>query len=239
VSDAEPQLRHDLPGGAHALFTARREGNMSSVRGAKAAQGQLARERLREQIAVDRLARGRQVHGAIVARVLARQDTSASASPKTEDDDQGKPLGEADGQVTPLRRLGVMVLTADCLPVAVAAPGAVAMLHAGWRGLAAGILEQGLRSLRELCGEQELQAVIGPGAGPCCYEVGEEVHLALGGEARRGPIDLAAIAERRLRAAGATEVRSLGVCTICDPRFFSHRREGERAGRQAGVAWLS
>ena len=80
---------------------------------------------------------------------------------------------------------------------------------------------------------------IGPGAGPCCYEVGNEVHLALGGEVRRGRIDLAAIAERRLRAAGVAEVRSLGLCTICDARFFSHRREGERAGRQAGLAWLS
>ena len=236
----DAQLRHDLPGGAHVLFTTRAEGNMSSVRGAGAAQGHLARERLRRRVAVDGLARGRQVHGATVARVLDEQGLSASASPQVLQGDEGaRPLGEADGQATPLRRLGLMVLTADCLPVAVAAPGAVAVLHAGWRGLAAGIVEQGVSALRDLSGEEDLQAVIGPGAGPCCYRVGEDVHVALGGEARSGPIDLAGIAERRLRAAGVAQVRSLDVCTICDGRFFSHRREGERAGRQAGVAWLS
>ena len=55
------------------------------------------------------------------------------------------------------------------------------MVHAGWRGLAAGVLEEGVRALRELGGEGEIVAVIGPGAGPCCYEVGEEVHAAFGG----------------------------------------------------------
>src|SRR2546430_65570 len=127
---------------------------MSSVRGAGAARGHLVRERLRRQIAVDGLARGRQVHGATVARVLAEQGSPASASTQTADGDEGaRPLGEADGQVTSLRRLGVMVLTADCLPVAVAAPGAVAVLHAGWRGLAAGVLEEGVRALRDLSGD--------------------------------------------------------------------------------------
>jgi copper oxidase (laccase) domain-containing protein len=81
--------------------------------------------------------------------------------------------------------------------------------------------------------------VIGPGAGPCCYEVGAEVHTALGEGLANGPVDLAAIARARLRAAGVERVRVLDACTICDSRFFSHRREGERAGRQAGVAWLS
>ena len=90
--------------------------------------------------------------------------------------------------------------------------------------------------------------MIGPGAGPCCYEVGEEVHAAFGGQSigtppgRRPPgrrIDLKAIARERLLAAGASEVRDVNLCTICDERFFSHRREGARAGRQGGVAWLS
>ena len=134
-----------------------------------------------------------------------------------------------------------MVLSADCLPVALGAPSGVAMVHAGWRGLAAGVLEEGVRTLRELVGPQEVVAVIGPGAGVCCYEVGPEVHAALGartGGARRR-IDLRAIARERLLAAGVAEVRDAGPCTICDERFFSHRREGARAGRQAGVAWLS
>jgi copper oxidase (laccase) domain-containing protein len=81
---------------------------------------------------------------------------------------------------------------------------------------------------------------VGPGAGPCCYEVGEEVQAAFGGRHLHGQnIDLRAIAHERLVAAGVAEVRDVAVCTICDERYFSHRREGERAGRQAGVAWLS
>jgi copper oxidase (laccase) domain-containing protein len=66
------------------------------------------------------------------------------------------------------------------------------------------------------------------------------VHAALaGGLQERAPIDLRAIASRRLSAAGVPEVRALGGCTICEERYFSHRREGAAAGRQAGVAWLS
>ena len=82
--------------------------------------------------------------------------------------------------------------------------------------------------------------MIGPGAGVCCYEVGEEVHAAFGGAHRAGQnIDLRAIARERLLAAGVARCATCSACTICDERFFSHRREGERAGRQAGVAWLS
>jgi polyphenol oxidase len=149
--------------------------------------------------------------------------------------------------------VGVMVLTADCLPVALgrerdrgAGPragadhGAVAMLHAGWRGLAAGVLEEGVRAMRAPGGSGEVVAIVGPGAGACCYEVGEEVHAAFGGAHRAGQnIDLKAIARERLLAAGVAEVRDVAACTICDERFFSHRREGTRAGRQGGVAWLS
>jgi copper oxidase (laccase) domain-containing protein len=133
-----------------------------------------------------------------------------------------------------------MVLTADCLPVALGSAGAVAMLHAGWRGLAAGVLEEGVRAMRDLWAGDEIVALIGPGAGACCYEVGAEVHAALGsGDSAGGHIDLHAIAHERLLAAGVSRVRDLGICTICDRAFFSHRREGASAGRQAGVAWLS
>ena len=130
------------------------------------------------------------------------------------------------------------MLAADCLPVALGDAGAVAMLHAGWRGLAAGVLESGVAALRELGGSERIVAVIGPGAGACCYEVGAEVHAAFGGAHRHGDrIDLRAIARERLLAAGVAEVLDAAVCTICDERFFSHRREGARAGRQGGVAW--
>jgi len=133
-----------------------------------------------------------------------------------------------------------MVLAADCLPVALGCEGAVAAIHAGWRGLAAGVLEQGVTALRRLGARGPIGALLGPCAGPCCYEVGPEVHAALGEPAAvRGPAALRAIAGRRLRAAGVREIAELGGCTICDERFFSHRREGGRAGRMAGVAWLS
>jgi copper oxidase (laccase) domain-containing protein len=101
------------------------------------------------------------------------------------------------------------------------------------------MLEEGVRALRDI-GGREIRALIGPGAGVCCYEVGEEVHEALRGAHREGArVDLKAIAGDRLRGVGVAEVSDLKLCTICDRRFFSHRREGDRAGRQAGVAWLS
>ncbi len=220
-------LSSELPGSGRVLFTARADGNVSSVRGDEVERGVDARERLRARIGVRRIARARQVHGAVVALVSDRDDPPTDV------------VVEADGQATVLARFGVMVLTADCLPVALGSPRAVAMLHAGWRGMAAGVLERGVLALRELGGADEITAVIGPGAGACCYEVGAEVHAALTGTSRRGPIDLRAIARRRLLAAGVADVRDVRACTICDRRFFSHRREGERAGRQAGVAWLS
>ena len=74
----------------------------------------------------------------------------------------------------------------------------------------------------------------------CCYEVGPEVHAPLARSRRTpGHIDLRAIAHERLLAAGVARVQDLPACTICDERYFSHRREGARAGRQAGVAWFS
>jgi copper oxidase (laccase) domain-containing protein len=127
------------------------------------------------------------------------------------------------------------VLVADCLPVALVGQGAVAMLHAGWRGLAAGVLEEGVRAVRELGAAGPLTAAIGPGARACCYEVGEEVHAAFGTSGRT--LDLAGIACDRLQAAGVEQVEDTGICTMCDERFFSHRREGDAAGRQAGVVW--
>jgi YfiH family protein len=227
-----------LPGGGHALFTERADGNMSSVSGAGAQHGQRARERLRERIGLARLERGRQVHGTVVRRVGPGEAPPGEGAAR--EAAPGESMLESDGHTTALRGLGVMVLTADCLPVALGSAGAVAMLHAGWRGLAAGVLEEGVRAMRDLGAGDEIAAVIGPGAGVCCYEVGAEVHAALGcARTAAGYIDLHAIARERLLAAGVGRVQDLGICTICDRDFFSHRREGARAGRQAGVAWLS
>lgn len=219
-----PQL--ELPGGGRVLFTDRSDGNLSSVGGEGHEQGAQARERLRERIGAEALLRGYQVHGAFV---------SAVSDPRQRRDERA----HADGQATSVRGLAPLVLAADCLPVALGAGGAVAMVHAGWRGLAAGVLERGVAALRELGAAGEAAAVIGPGAGACCYEVGPEVQAAFSRPARRGPIDLRAIARARLRAAGVGRIVDVDCCTICDERLFSNRREGVRAGRQGGVAWLS
>jgi polyphenol oxidase len=221
-------IRFDLPGGGRALFTARSDGNLSTMRGRGHEHGRRERERLREQLELQGLCASRQVHGTSVQR-LDSLDGAGARSDRV----------EADGHATALRGLGVMVLVADCLPVLLGSDSGVTALHVGWRGLAAGVLEEGVRVHRQL-GRGEIGAFIGPGAGVCCYEVGEEVHAALGGRHRAGArVDLKAVASERLRRMGVTQVSDVEICTICDRRFFSHRREGDRAGRQAGVAWLS
>jgi YfiH family protein len=230
MSKASQQLRFELPGGGQALFTQRVDGPMSSVGGEDAERGRRARELLRAEIGVERLLRGYQEHGTVVRRV---QRPPAQEPPGT----QGP---SADGQATTLHGVAAMVLAADCLPVALGCAGAVAMVHAGWRGLAAGVLEEGVAAVRELAPGEQIVAIVGPAAGACCYGVGAEVHGAFGDAHRVGRnIDLRAIAHERLLAAGVGHVRDVDACTICDTRFFSHRREGARAGRQAGVAWLS
>ncbi len=174
---------------------------------------------------------GRQVHGAHVA--LAERVTEPEAS-----------VADADGLLTRARGVAPMVLTADCLAIAVAGEDGVAMIHAGWRGLAGGVIAAGVSALRELGCGGPLAAAIGPGAGVCCYEVGEEVHAALHDDdppAREGAnADLKLIARRRLQAVGVGVVHDLGICTICcEPSlFFSHRRDRGITGRQAGIAWL-
>jgi len=236
------ELSFSLPGSGSALFTDRAQGNLSSVAGEGAQHGVRARERLREHIGVRRLVRGHQVHGWVVelAGDVPPNPPPVQARAQPAAADTAVPAVEADGHATVVGGVGVMVLAADCLPVLLGAPGAVVALHAGWRGLLAGVIEEGVRVLGQASGGGDGVAIIGPGAGACCYEVGEEVHASFGGIHRDGArIDLKAIARERLLASGVAEVRDLGLCTICDERFFSHRREGERAGRQAGVAWLS
>ena len=229
MSGSELALSYELPGRGRAVFTDRSAGNLSSVGGEGAEHAEASRERLRMALGVGSLARGYQVHGGTVRRLGG---APPGAPPRVG-------LDDSDGQATGVAGVGAMVLAADCLPVAVGGRGALAVLHAGWRGLAAGVLEEGVRAVRELGGEDPLVAVIGPGAGPCCYEVGPEVHAALHGGRGSGNVDLPAIARARLLAAGVRDVRAVEACTICDERFFSHRREGATAGRQAGVAWLS
>jgi copper oxidase (laccase) domain-containing protein len=136
-----------------------------------------------------------------------------------------------------------MLLTADCLPVAVARtngrPG-LAVLHVGWRGLLAGIVEAAAEALDG----GPFRAAIGPGIGPCCFEVGEEVAEPF--RARFGSdvlvernLDLVESTERALRAAGAEAVGRVDLCTSCEEElFFSHRRDQGLTGRQGIVAAL-
>ena len=242
---SEEHLAIELPG-ARALFTTRRGGVSRGAfttlnLGRLTADEPEAVSRNRAIVqsrAGGRLAMIRQVHGAHVVRIR-RPDQVSGPEPKCDPE-------EADGQVTALSGVAPIVLTADCLPIVLAGDGAVAMLHAGWRGLAQGIIGAGVRGLEELgTGARALVAAIGPGAGACCYEVGEEVHeqfASHGEQARRGQnLDMKAIARVQLAAAGVRTVHDVGLCTICSPPelFFSHRRDRGVTGRQAGLVWLT
>lgn len=173
---------------------------------------------------------GLQVHGPGLAFHTDPQDPSPFAEP-------GSGIPEVDGHVTAEVGLAPLVFVADCLPVALSGPGGVAILHCGWRGLAAGIVAAGAEAIAAT------DAAIGPGIGPCCYEVGSEVldafaHLG-DGIAADGRLDLPEVARRSLRGAGVDRVQSAGLCTSCEEElFFSHRRDAGRTGRQAGVVWL-
>jgi purine-nucleoside/S-methyl-5'-thioadenosine phosphorylase / adenosine deaminase len=127
-------------------------------------------------------------------------------------------------------------MVADCLPVAMAGDGGVAMAHCGWRGLAGGIVGETAAAI------DASSAAIGPGIGPCCYEVGEEVLAEfddLDDVSEGRMLDLTAVARALLARAGVTRVESADLCTSCEEDlFYSHRRDGERTGRQAGLAWL-
>lgn len=162
---------------------------------------------------------GRQVHGTRLLR-----------HPREEG------VVEADGHVVTEPGIAPLVFVADCLPVALYGPDGLAMVHAGWRGLAGGIVA----AAAEVVGAT--RAAIGPGIGPCCYEVGEEVLSAfagLGDVAQGRMLDLPEVARRLLGRAGVERVESAGLCTSCEEElFFSHRRDAGRTGRQAGVAWI-
>lgn len=175
----------------------------------------------------------RQVHGNVVLEAVPMPAgaylTQATAWP------------EADALVTSVPGLPLVAHGADCLTVALVAPGGgrVATLHAGWRGLVAGVVEAAAERLGS-----GFSAVIGPGAGACCYAVGEDVSTRLRerfGDAvvTAGRADLAACAERALERSGAGVVVNSLLCTICEPEWFhSHRRDGRDSGRQAVIAYI-
>jgi polyphenol oxidase len=177
---------------------------------------------------VEQLALNFQVHSARVLRAAPRM------------------RGEhADGLWTDEPGLPILAMSADCLPIVLARsdgeePG-VCVLHAGWKGLLAGIVEAGAEAL----GGGGLVAAVGPGIGPCCYEVGEEVAAPYRerfgeGVLRDGRLDLWTSAERALREAGVERVNRLDRCTACEPEtFFSHRRDRGNTGRQGVIAYVT
>lgn len=148
-----------------------------------------------------------------------------------------------DGLWTEEERLPLLVLAADCVPVALVRTRgrpAAAVVHAGRIGLLAGAVEAAARRLGG-----RLAAAIGPAIGPCCYEIGEEVagpyRERFGDMIVRGRrLDLWTAAERLLHEAGCASVERFDVCTACNPAlFFSHRRDGRRRGSQGVVAAIA
>jgi YfiH family protein len=178
----------------------------------------------------DDVVMARQVHGDRLLRHGERQRPRIFA-------EGARSPEEADAHATEVKGLAPLVMVADCLPVALAGPGGVAIAHCGWRGLAAGIAGD---AAREVDAER---AAIGPGIGPCCYEVGDEVLAAFSdveGASSGRMLDLTAVARAQLSEAGVDTIGDSGLCTSCEAElFYSHRRDGERTGRQAGLVWLS
>jgi YfiH family protein len=171
----------------------------------------------------ERLAFNRQVHSPTVHRAEPGQ--------------RGTP---GDGLWTDERDLPLLAMSADCLPIAVATTdGAprLAVLHAGWRGLADGVVEAGVAAL----GNAPKAAVVGPAIGPCCYAVGPEVSELFDADLTHdGRLDLWSAAERALRRAGVDRVERVDLCTRDHPElFFSHRRDGLARGVQGVIGALA
>jgi polyphenol oxidase len=233
-------LQADL-GGARAAFLTRAGGvseapfdrlNLGILTDDSQAAVMANRERLAAALGLEtaRIPIGFQVHGGDLAFHSGPQQPSPFAEP-------GGPIPEVDGHVVTEPGLAPLVFSADCLPVALSGPGGAAMLHCGWRGLAAGIVAAGAAAVGAT------DAAIGPGIGSCCYEVGPEVlgafaHLGDGIAVGR-MLDLPEVARRLLLAAGVERIESAGLCTGCEQElFFSHRRDAGRTGRQGGLVWI-
>jgi YfiH family protein len=232
----------DLPG-ARAIFSTREGGvsegpyrslNLGILTDDDRSRVAENRRRLADAAGLDgdRVAMGWQVHGADLFEWEGPDPQRAYAEPGD------KQLPRVDGHLTTQPGLGLMVLVADCYPVALSDGERAAVLHCGWRPLAAGIVERAVGSF-----DAAPAAAVGPGIGGCCYEVGpdvaerfEDVPGALAGRM----LDLRRVIAARLADAGVTEVAHLDRCTSCEPRrYFSHRRDQGVTGRQAGLCVLT
>jgi polyphenol oxidase len=212
-----PTYSVELPG-ARALFTTRLGGlsegpyeslNLGILTDDDPSRVAENRRLVLTEAGVEQVAYGHQVHG---TRLVEWEGPSV------------EPLEEADAHAT----------AREGLPVALAAPGRVAMLHCGWRGLAGGIVERALATFAE-----PPAAALGPCIGQCCYEVGPEVLEAFAGiegVADGRMLSLRGVADAKLRAGGVERVEHVDLCTSCRPDlFFSHRRDNGVTGRQCGI----
>jgi hypothetical protein len=154
--------------------------------------------------------------------------------------------GEGDALVSRGRGLALSIVTADCVPLLLAGPSAIAAAHAGWRGIAAGVVGAAVAAMAE--DPAALQAWIGPAIGPCCYETGPEVAaqvvaasdpaIVTAGPAGRPHLDLQLAVRRQLEAAGLRQVQVLRLCTRCaEASLHSYRRDGKAAGRNHAFIW--
>ena len=231
-------IRWDVPGAYEVVFSTRVGGvsegpfaslNLGVMTGDDVAFVGENRRRLCAAAGADpsRLALNRQVHGAAVHR----------AQPGARD-------AHGDGLWTNEPAVPMLKLTADCLPIAVArtdgSTPALALVHAGWRGLLEGVAAAAVGVL-----DGRTAAIVGPGIGVCCYEVGPDVAEPFRdkfgeGVLRGSNLDLPAAAEVALRAAGCASVERVDLCTAChEERFFSYRRDGARTGRQGVIGLIA
>ena len=192
-------------------------------------RGLLARE---AGVDAGRVVMGWQVHGTDLRKWEGPDPQVAYAQPGD------KELPRVDGHVTDAARLALLVLVADCYPVALSDGRRAAMLHCGWRPLAGGIVEQAVAAF-----DSPPAAAVGPGIGGCCYEVGPEVaerFADVPGAVEGRMLDLRRVIEARLRAAGVSAIEHLDRCTSCEPElYFSHRRDQGLTGRQGGLCVLN
>jgi polyphenol oxidase len=179
-------------------------------------------------ISPDRIAFSKQVHGTQIHEWQSPPQDGRffSTSPVPE---------HADGHTSSLRGVGLLVFTADCLPVVLVSPSRVSILHCGWRPLAGGLIEQAFHRYGAS------SAAIGPGIGRCCYKVGPDVlaHFSdLDGVCDGAMLDLRAVIRKKLDNCGIDHVEDVSLCTSCrSDLFFSHRRDGGLTGRQGAIVW--
>jgi len=167
-------------------------------------------------------------------------------------DKTNSPL-EGDGLMVSMAGVGIYVLTADCLPVLIISHGRMILLHVGWRGLAKGIIQNALYSIKQFVNDMDnIKIIFGPCIGPCCYEVGEDLLRDISESLAEGIVrisvlekegkwffDLPKAAESLFLREGISpkNIKHIGLCTCCSGLFPSYRRDGDRASRLINICW--